>query len=397
MRTYSVFQLSSYIKNVIDSEELLKNITICGEITNFKITGRNAYFTLKDDQAQISCVFFEYTSDYFIKEGDKVNCKGSPSYYVKGGKLNFIASSIEPCGEGEEYLKLLQLKNKLQSEGLFDRKIPMPRSIKKIGVVTSADGAAIYDIISVVRRRDKSVNIALYPVKVQGIGAEIEISQAIKELDEYPEVDCILVTRGGGSFEDLSAFNTEEVARSVAECKKFIVSAVGHEIDYTLCDFAADLRMPTPSAAAEILTKNVQEIVYDLKNDVKYLNKYINELFDYNTSELKYSIYNLSSAIQNKLYLGRDKILSKANKLQNISFFNDKYNELNQNILRLKANDPKKILSLGYAKVYKDNKSINSIQDINKGDNINLFFADGKTTANISDTPQKYKTDEATL
>jgi len=390
MRTYSVFQISSYIKNVIDSEELLKNIIISGEVSNFKMTGQNAYFTLKDEQAQISCIFFEYTSKYFIKEGDKVNCKGFPSYYVKGGKLSFIANQIEPCGEGEEYLKLLQLKNKLQSEGLFDRKIAIPKTINKIGVVTSADGAAIYDIISVATRRNKGINIAVYPVKVQGIGSEIEIAKAIKELDQYDEVDCILVTRGGGSYEDLSAFNTEEVARSVAECKKFIVSAVGHEIDYTLCDFAADLRVPTPSAAAEVLTKNTQELIFDLKNNVRFLTKFINELYLSYQSKLKYSIFDLGAAAEKKLYLGRDKIISKANKLQNITFFNDRYNELNQRVFRLKASDPKKILSLGYAKIYKDGASINSVIDIKKGDTVNMLFADGKTSANILETPKNY-------
>ena len=395
MRTYSVFQLSSYIKNVIDSEELLKNIVISGEVTNFKITGRNAYFTLKDNQAQISCIFFEYIPKFLIREGDKINCKGSPSYYVKGGKLSFIATQIEPCGEGEEFLRLLQLKNILQAEGLFDRKISMPKSIKKIGVITSSEGAAVYDIISVAKRRDKNVNIAVYPVKVQGIGAETEIAKAIKELDEYDEIDCILVTRGGGSYEDLSAFNTEEVARSAAACKKYIVSAVGHEIDYTLCDFAADLRMPTPSAAAEVLTKNTQEIKNKIHNDIKFLSKYLNELFNSNSSKLKYSIFNLGSAAEKKLYSGRDKILSKANRLQNISFFNDKANDLNQSISRLQANDPKKILSLGYAKVYKDGKSVNSIKQIIKGDNINMLFADGKTLANILETPQKYEINKA--
>lgn len=391
MRTYSVFQLSSYLKNVIDSEELLKNIVISGEVTNIKITGRNAYFTLKDDQAQISCVFFEYISKFIIKEGDKINCKGSPSYYVKGGKLSFIATQVEPCGEGEEYIRLLQLKNKLQAEGLFDRKLPMPKSIKKIGIVTSAEGAAVYDIISVAKRRDRSINIAVYPVKVQGIGAESEIAKAIKELDEYSEVDCILVTRGGGSFEDLSAFNTEEVARSVAVCKKYIVSAVGHEIDYTLCDFAADLRMPTPSAAAEVLTKNNHEIKNNINNNVKYLSKYINELYDSYLSKLKYSILNLGSATEKKLYIGRDKILSKANKMQNILFFYDKVNVLNQSILKIKANDPKKILSLGYAKIYKDGISVNSIKQIKKGNDVNIFFIDGKTLANIKEIPQKYE------
>lgn len=391
MRIYSVFQLSSYIKNVLDSEELLKNIIICGEVTNFKITGRNAYFTLKDDQAQISCVFFEYTPRFLIKEGDKVNCKGSPSYYIKGGKLSFIATQIDPSGEGEESLRLLQLKNKLQKEGLFDNKISMPKSIRKIGVVTSSDGAAIYDIISVAKRRDKSINIAVYPVKVQGIGAETEIAQAIKELDEYIEIDCILVTRGGGSFEDLSAFNTEEVARSVASCKKFIISAVGHEIDYTLCDFAADLRMPTPSAAAEVLTKNTQEIIFDIKNNIKYLTRYIHELYNFNLTKLKYSIFNLSSATEKKLYYGRDKILSRANRLQNTSFFTNKENELNQCISRLKSNDPKKILSLGYAKIYKDKQSINSINQIQKGDKVSMLLADGKTLVNILEIPKKYE------
>lgn len=383
MRTYSVFQLTSYLKNVIDSEELLKNIIICGEISNFRFAGQNAYFTLKDDQAQISCIFFEYTPEIIIKEGDKVYCQGTPSFYVKGGRINFIVNKIDIAGEGEEYLKFLRLKEKLKKEGLFDLKIPFPKSIKKIGVVTSADGAAIYDVISVATRRDKGINIAIYPVRVQGVGAELEIMDAIKQLDDYDEIDCILVTRGGGSNEDLSAFNTEEVARAVANCKKFVVSAVGHEIDYTLCDFAADLRMPTPSAAAEILTKNTQEIISKIKDNLKYLIKSLNEFFNFNYSKLNLKITKLISIAESKINNINNKILSKAVMLQNSPFINNKYNLYSQAITKLNSNDPKKILSLGYSKVYKDGKSINSAKDLSNGDEVTVVFVDGKIKANI--------------
>ncbi|HEY8444032.1 MAG TPA: exodeoxyribonuclease VII large subunit [Clostridia bacterium] len=383
MRTYSVYQLISYLKKVIDSEEFLRNIVICGEVSDFRYTGQNAYFTLKDDQAQVSCIFFEYQPQAFIKDGDKVYCQGFPSLYVKGGKLNFIVSKIELAGEGEEYLRLLRLKEKLQKEGLFDKKLPFPKSIRKIGVVTSAEGAAIYDVISVATRRDKGINIAVYPVRVQGIGAEFEIADAIKQLDGYDEVDCILVTRGGGSNEDLSAFNTEEVARAVAECKKFIVSAVGHEIDYTLCDFAADLRMPTPSAAAEILTKNNLELKSKIKDNLRYLLKALSEFYNYQYSKLNYSVLRLITAAQNRLNQIRNMIISKVVSLQNVSFFNDKYNLLTQTIERLKSSDPKKILSLGYAKVYKNGKSVNSSKAVSSGDEVTMFFEDGKVNASI--------------
>lgn len=383
MRTYSVFQLTSYLKKLIDSEELLKNIVICGEVSDFRYTGQNAYFNLRDDQAQIPCIFFEYEPQIIIKDGDKVYCQGSPSLYVKGGRLSFIVNKIELVGEGEEYLRLLRLKEKLQKEGLFDKKIPFPKIIKKIGVVTSAEGAAVYDVISVATRRDKGINIAVYPVRVQGIGAELEIADAIKQLDNYDEIDCILVTRGGGSNEDLSAFNTEEVARAVAECKKFIVSAVGHEIDYTLCDFAADLRMPTPSAAAEVLTKNNQEIKSRLKDNARYLFKSLNEFYKYKFSKLNYSILRLISSAENRINIIQNMILSKVVLLQNVSFFNDKYNLLTQTIERLKSNDPKKILSLGYAKVYKNGKSVNSVKVLSNGDQVTMRFEDGKINANI--------------
>lgn len=383
MRTYSVFQLTSYLKKLIDSEELLKNIVICGEVSDFRYTGQNAYFNLRDDQAQIPCIFFEYEPQIIIKDGDKVYCQGSPSLYVKGGRLSFIVNKIELVGEGEEYLRLLRLKEKLQKEGLFDKKIPFPKIIKKIGVVTSAEGAAVYDVISVATRRDKGINIAVYPVRVQGIGAEFEIADAIKQLDNYDEIDCILVTRGGGSNEDLSAFNTEEVARAVAECKKFIVSAVGHEIDYTLCDFAADLRMPTPSAAAEVLTKNNQEIKSRLKDNARYLFKSLNEFYKYKFSKLNYSILRLISSAENRINIIQNMILSKVVLLQNVSFFNDKYNLLTQTIERLKSNDPKKILSLGYAKVYKNGKSVNSVKVLSNGDQVTMRFEDGKINANI--------------
>lgn len=391
MRTYSVHQLNSYIKGVLDSEELLKNIAITGEITNFKVNGQTAYFTLKDELAQISCIYFDFSNEFLIKDGDQILCKGTPTFFIRGGRLSFNVVYLEPSGTGEAFLQLRALKSKLMQEGIFDKKITKPKYIKTIGVITSSEGAAIYDIISVAKRRDKRVNIILYAVKVQGIGAEIEIANAIKELDNYSAVDCILVTRGGGSYEDLSAYNTEEVARSVAGCEKFVVSAVGHETDYTLCDFAADLRMPTPSAAAEILTEDLDSIIYYIEQTKKNLNKYISNLYSNSLNKLNSKVIKLESGTERKLYSGREKILNKASKLQNSIFLNLKQTVINDYLAKLKAVDPRKILSLGYAKLFKANKTVNTIKELKKDDTVMMYLSDGSVQAEITDDPINYK------
>lgn len=360
----SVSMLAGYIKQIFDAETLLYNIDVIGEVSSFGISGNNAFFVIKDENAMLNCVLFGI-ENYIPKIGEKVIVTGTPKYYVKGGKLNFNAVNIKPFGEGELYKRFLELKNKLQAEGLFDveHKKSLPKKIDRIGVVTSETGAVIHDIINVVSRRNSAQDVVLYPIKVQGIGADLEIVKGIEFFSNYENVDAIIVGRGGGSDEDLQNFNSEIVVRAIYDCKKFVVSAVGHETDFTLCDFVADLRAPTPSAAAELLTKD--------RVDRKM--------------QLDLLMQNISSTMQNKISLKSANLLAIYEKMpitmQN--YIGRKHNEIE--LLKQKIFDlnPKKILQNGYARIERDNKVIDKSDLLKLGDKVKIYFADGEVVAEI--------------
>lgn len=367
----SVSTLSNYIKQIFDAETMLFDLDVIGEISSFSISGKNAFFVIKDDNAILNCVLFNAYLFPKVNVGDKVIIHGSPKYYVKGGRLNFNAISIKPFGEGDIYKRFLELKEKLEKEGLFDiaHKLSMPSSIKRIGVVTSETGAVIHDIINVATRRNAGQDIVLFPIKVQGLGADVEIANAINFFSEYSDVDAIIVGRGGGSEEDLQNFNSEIVARAVYNCKKFIVSAVGHETNFTLCDFAADLRAPTPSAAAELLTKDNGEQKRTLELIMQNISAKV-------SNKLEVAKMNLNHIIQN-IENGIDARLQKQElNLQMISEY-------------IKRSNPNAILKKGYAKIEKDSKSISSIENLNKDDNIDVYFYDGKINATVNKVENK--------
>ena len=251
--TLSVVQFNTFVKNILDAEEFLSGISVYGEVTNLKMSGGHAYFDLKDESAMLSCVKFG-ASDLNIKNGDLVTAFGKVNFYVKSGRLNFIVGRVTQSGLGDLYQRFLMLKEKLEKEGLFSQEIKkaIPRFAKNIGVVTSETGAVIRDIIHVTRQKNPYTNIILYPSKVQGNLAENELAAGIEYFNTREDIDTIIVARGGGSMEDLSPFNTEKIVRAIYASEKPIISAVGHETDFTLCDFASDLRVPTPSVAAEV-------------------------------------------------------------------------------------------------------------------------------------------------
>ena len=251
--TLSVLQFNTFVKNILDAEVFLANISLVGEVTNFKISGGNAYFDLKDENASVSCVKFG-AGDLEIKNGDLITVFGKVNFYVKSGKINFLVSRTQAYGLGELYQKFIELKTRLEKEGFFKEEIkkPIPKFAKKIGVVTSETGAVIRDIINVARKKNKYTDIVVYPSKVQGVGAEDDIVKGIEYFNTRSDVDVIIVARGGGSLEDLAPFNTEKVVKGIYASNLPIISAVGHETDFTLCDFAADLRVPTPSVASEV-------------------------------------------------------------------------------------------------------------------------------------------------
>ena len=255
--TLSVSQLNEYVKRTLQMDPMLHGVELRGEISNLKFhqTG-TLFFTLKDELAAISCVMYATDVEQLSSmpfEGMRALVSGSVGLYVRGGQMQFYAARLHAEGVGVLYERLLALKNRLSKEGLFDpqRKRPLPLLPDTIGVVSSPTGAVIHDIMNVSLRRDPQTRILLCPVRVQGIGAADEVVQAIALLEQLEHVSVIIIARGGGSMEDLWTFNEERVARAVARCRKPVVSAIGHETDVTLCDLAADLRAPTPSAAAE--------------------------------------------------------------------------------------------------------------------------------------------------
>lgn len=267
---YTITQLTNEIKNLL--ERNFEYIWVEGEISNLRIpTSGHIYFTLKDETAQIHAVMFRLQSRLLKFEpvdGLQVISYGRISVYEPRGEYQLIVDYLEPKGLGALQLAFEQLKEKLAQEGLFDpiHKKPIPRLPQRIGIVTSPTGAAIRDMLKIIERRYANVHIFIYPVRVQGPGAAQEIAQAIKELNEWPNIDVIIVGRGGGSLEDLWAFNEEVVARTIFNSQVPVISAVGHEIDYTIADFVADLRAPTPSAAAELVVQEKIELLGRLAN-----------------------------------------------------------------------------------------------------------------------------------
>jgi len=265
---YTVTELTRGIRSLLEAN--FGRVWVCGEVSNLKRhSSGHVYFTLKDDQSQLSIVFFKSDAArlrFKLEDGLQLNIEGRITVYERRGNYQLIASTAEPVGYGALQLAFEQLKKRLGEEGLFDeeRKKPLPRFPQRIGVVTSPTGAAIRDILNVIERRFSTVEVILYPSLVQGEGAAEQIAAGIGTLDREGKVDVIIAGRGGGSLEDLWAFNEEVVARAIFECKTPVVSAVGHEIDFTIADFVADLRAPTPSAAAELVVQERETIISEI-------------------------------------------------------------------------------------------------------------------------------------
>lgn len=362
-KAITVSQYNQYIKQIFEAEELLHNINIIGEVFGISNSRNVIYFSLKDENSAISCVSFYPDIFKDIKEGDKVTITGSPNYYIKAGKLSFNVIKLEKAGQGDLFKKFMELKESLEKEGLFDNKhkIEIPKEIKRISVITSKEGAVIHDIINVAMRRNPSVDILLYPVKVQGNLAENEIASAIEKLDCYDKIDVIVVARGGGSLEDLWAYNTEIVARATYNCQKPIISAVGHETDFTIIDFVSDLRAPTPSAAAELLTVDAserREKVEKLKEDFVFA---VNNYYNKEKVTLNRKTADFVSILQSYLQDIEYKLGLVENSLEKL--------------------DPVAILKRGYAKVEQLGKKIDKVTNIDLQSNIDIFLSDGKIVA----------------
>ena len=388
----SVTELNKYMKNKVAEDEFLNNVFVKGEISNFKnhYTG-HLYFTLKDENSLIKCIMFKTsaaTLKFMPKDGMKVQVLGTVAVFERDGVYQIYCKAMQEDGVGSLYKAYEELKEKLNKEGLFDishkKKIPyMPRTI---GVLTSQTGSVIRDIINVGTRRNPKVHLRLLPVPVQGPGAAEKIAKAIELMNEKKLADVIIIARGGGSLEDLWPFNEEIVAYSIYNSKIPIISAVGHETDFTIADFVADLRAPTPSAAAELAVGNIEEISAQINTYTKRLKvslkrktelmrlryekcmasrAYTNPLQRVNESYIKVDMYvkTLQSSITGKIKESRNNYLNMVSKLDTLS--------------------PLKTLTRGFCIVETNGKIIKQSKDINKDDEITLKFQDGIRNAKV--------------
>ena len=388
----TVTQLNQYIKDRFDEDENLNAILVKGEISNFKnhYTG-HLYFTLKDEKSLIKCIMFKSYADKLAfkpKDGMQVMVFGSVSVFERDGVYQIYAKSMLEDGIGDLYEKYEQLKQKLEKQGLFDieHKKPIPLYPKVIGVLTSQTGAVIRDIINVATRRNPNVYIRLLPVPVQGTGAAEQISQKIKLMNEKKLADVLIIGRGGGSLEDLWPFNEEIVAQAIYESEIPIISAVGHETDFTIADFVADLRAPTPSAAAELAVPDIYDLIQKInsyKNRCKIsLQKQI-ELM-----KLRYEKCMKSKVFTDPMRKIRDINIildSYVQKLENIvkNIQKNKQTQYIEIVTKLDTLSPLKTLSRGYTLTEKDNQIVKSVNELKQGDKIIIRFYDGEKNAII--------------
>ena len=385
MKVFTVSQINKIIKDLIDNEVILEDIMITGELSSFSITRNIAYFTLKDNDNLLNCIQFNARAEYKI--GDMVQCRGNVKYYPKGGKLTFTALSIEACGQGELYQQFLKMKQKLQDEGLFDEdhKIPIPKFINSVGVVTSKTGAVLQDIKNIAFRRNPNIDIYVYDAQVQGNFAVQQVIEGISYFDNLSDVDVIIVARGGGSIEDLMPFNSEELARIAYICNKPIISAVGHETDFSILDFVADLRAPTPSAAAELITYDNLEIIQYIKDLQSNLNSILeNKIIDID-SNINYNILNIERLINESI---NGEIIYINDIMNDIEHYLDKNIDnatYRVNILlnTLDKLNPMKLLRSGYAHIMKDNQVVN-YKNINVGDVLDIRTSGMKLKAKVT-------------
>ena len=398
-KAYTVAQINSYIKNMFSQDYLLNSVSVKGEVSNCTYhSSGHIYFTLKDKLSVLACVMFAGNRtkglSFPLKEGMQVIVSGNIDIYERDGKYQLYARNITQDGIGELYEKFERLKNELSQRGMFDPmyKKPIPALVKRLGVVTAPNGAAIRDIISISKARNPYIEIILYPALVQGEGAVNSIVKGIKML-EMIGVDAMIVGRGGGSLEDLWAFNEEAVAQAIFDCDVPIISAVGHETDTTIADFVADVRAETPSAAAQIAVcqiKNVTESIEALRNRL-YKNISVSIESNRNRVELKKSnLLRLSPKRQiadRRFRLMQDEEHLKKSMLDIISM---KRHELMIRSERLNGVSPLEKLKQGYSyAVDANSKNINSIERVNTGDSFDLYVTDGIISAAVTKKEKK--------
>jgi len=388
-RIYKVKEITAYIKKLID-EANINDVWVEGEISNFREAIGHYFFYLKDEEAVLRCVMFSPSLSYPIKNGMKVIAKGDIRVYEKKGIYQMYVKEIKIGGVGNLFLKFVEIKEKLKKEGLFEsiHKKSIPKMPSIVGVVTSPNGAAIRDIMNVIKRRFP-VHILLAPVRVQGEEASREIAEAIKRLNEDGRADVIIVGRGGGSWEDLWPFNTEEVARAIFSSRIPVISAVGHETDFTIADFVADMRAPTPSAAAEMAVPDKKEVEKNLKS-------YILRISGLTEAKIKMAKEKMEGIGRRKAFLYPYEIIM--DKMERCERAKEEMKRMAKEYAsklkhrmeiieeKLNLNDPYKILEKGYSIAMLENGEIfKSIEDVEVGDELRVIVKDGEVKCRVKE------------
>lgn len=408
IKYYTVTQYNQAIKNFLDSKTECQSVHIKAEISNFKgHTRGHLYFTLKDEESRINAVMFSSSAsklEFIPKDGDEVLIDGRISVYVPNGGYQVYVDKMSLAGNGDLLKKLEELKNKLAKEGLFDEshKRPIPKYPHKIGIVTAPTGAAIRDILSTIKRRYPICETILFPALVQGEVAKFDVVRQIEKAQEF-DLDVLIVGRGGGSIEDLWAFNEEIVARAIYASSIPIISAVGHEIDFTIADFVADLRAPTPTGAAEMAVPNMVDLVNyinqiqirlnkNVTNKIDYLTKNLNNLassyvlsnplaaFEIREQKLDTLVDRLNQNITHRLDIATHKLNTvKSNHVLTNpqDMFIKPQNSLELVINKLELLNPLNVLSKGYSVASTNDKVIKSIKDVKNGENVDIKLLDG--------------------
>ena len=393
LKTLSVGEVNNYVKKLVENDFILKNLNVKGEISNLKFhSSGHIYFSLKDENSKVNCIMFKNNAvnlDFRLEEGMKVEIKARLGVYHKEGTYQLYCENIKKAGIGELFEEFHKLKKELSEEGIFDEKYKraLPKFPKRIGIITARTGAAVRDIINVIQRRNKSLDIILYPAKVQGENAADSIIEGIRYFNNKKSVDVIILGRGGGSIEELWAFNNRDLAYEIFNSRIPTVSAVGHEVDFTISDFVSDMRAPTPSAAGELVSPSLQEMINDLINKKEFLHRAIDRRFlnakrdvDLLYKELKGNnpkriiekrIKEVNSLEEKLNFLGQRKIDKAKDELIALNSILQTLNPLNT-------------LGRGYSVIMdKEGKVINEVSELKKNDMVKVIMKDGSVNIDI--------------
>lgn len=393
LKTLSVGEVNNYVKKLVENDFILKNLNVKGEISNLKFhSSGHIYFSLKDENSKVNCIMFKNNAvnlDFRLEEGMKVEIKARLGVYHKEGTYQLYCENIKKAGIGELFEEFHKLKKELSEEGIFDQKYKraLPKFPKRIGIITARTGAAVRDIINVIQRRNKSLDIILYPAKVQGENASDSIIEGIRYFNNEKSVDVIILGRGGGSIEELWAFNNRDLAYEIFNSRIPTVSAVGHEVDFTISDFVSDMRAPTPSAAGELVSPSLKEMINDLLNKKEFLHRAIDRKFlnakkdvDLLHKGLKGNnpkhiiekrIKEVNSLEEKLNFLGKRKIDKAKDELIALNSILQTLNPLNT-------------LGRGYSVIMdKEDKVINEVSELKKNDMVKVIMKDGSVNIDI--------------